>query len=310
MQNILQIINLGGSMDVYLYERRVIMIKKYMAIMLVGLMLASTVVGCRKNSKPADNESVSTTMEDIKDTSAVDETEEDDTSEITEETTTEGVENETTKEDMEEETSATEEITTEPETEPVTEPSLESETETENHSSEYEQEITTPYPTEAPTTKPLEPTTQPPTTEKVYYDPYTWEVISKEEYESIWDAINNPKPTDPPTTAPKENVYVFNDDGTIDFKKSNITSLDDENLIYFYESNEVKKFLGDLYYEITMIQGSYGMGCKKTGPTLIITINNEYHIQIYFDLDWNLHKGKGDGIISYYHYNLPIKEDW
>lgn len=298
-------------MDVYLYERSVIMIKKYMAIMLAGLMLASTVVGCRKNSKPADNESVSTTMEDIKDTSAVDETEEDDASEITEETTTEGAENETTKEDMEEETSATEEITTEPETEPVTEPSLESETETEIHSSEYEQEITTSQSTEAPTTKPTEsptePPTQPPTTEKVYYDPYTWEVISKEEYESIWDAINNPKPTEPPTT--EENVYVFNEDGTIDFKKSKIISLDDENLIYFYESNEVKKFLGDLYYETTMIQGSYRF-CKKTGPTLTITINNEYHIQIYFDLDWNLHKGHGDGLIGYIHYNLPLKTNW
>lgn len=110
-------------MDVYLYERSVIMIKKYMAIMLAGLMLASTVVGCKKNSKPADNESVSTTMEDIKDTSAVDETEEDDTSEITGETTAEGVE-----ENMEKESSATEEIKTEceseSETEPVTEPSL------------------------------------------------------------------------------------------------------------------------------------------------------------------------------------------
>ena len=276
------------------------MIKKYMAIMLVGLMLASTVVGCRKNSKPADNESVSTTMEDIKDTSAVDETEEDDTSEITEETTTEGVENETTKEDMEEETSATEEITTEPETEPVTEPSLESETETENHSSEYEQEITTPYPTEAPTTKPLEPTTQPPTTEKVYYDPYTWEVISKEEYESIWDAINNPKPTDPPTTAPKENVYVFNDDGTIDFKNSNINFIDNQlTSILFKKTKGLKEFIGNNRYDKVYKYAS-SWGSSSSAPCLILNVDNKYLLIVGFDENWNLIQGKDyKGLISY-----------
>lgn len=247
------------------------MIRKYLAVILSGIVLASIVVGCKKSNKPAGNESVSITMEDVKDTSVADETEEDDTSEITEETTTEGVENETTKEDMEEETSATEEITTEPETEPVTEPSLESETETEIHSSEYEQEITTPQPTEASTAKPTEtptqPPTQPPTTEKVYYDPYTWEVISKEEYESIWDAINNPKPTEPPTT--EENVYVFNDDGTIDFKESNINFIDNQlTSILLKKTKGLKEFIGNNRYNKVYKYAS-SWGSSSSAPCLL-----------------------------------------
>lgn len=294
------------------------MIRKYLAVILSGIVLASIVVGCKKSNKPADNESISTTMEDIKYTSAVDETEENDTSEITEETTTEGVENETTKEDMEEETSATEEITTEceseSETEPVTEPSLESETETESHSSEYEQEITTTQPTEAPTAKPMEPATEPPTepptTEKVYYDPYTWEIISKEEYESIWDAINNPKPTEPPTK--KENVYVFNDDGTINFKEStfylNVTDIDEELMRYVYESHEVKDLIPPEYYRRITCYG-LSKGTVTPGPfSFWAYIGDEFTLIIGFDDNFIPYKNGRVGGIDAEH--PPIKTDW
>ena len=45
------------------------MVKKYIALFLTGIMVVSMVTVCKKKSNPADNESVSTTMEDIKEIS-------------------------------------------------------------------------------------------------------------------------------------------------------------------------------------------------------------------------------------------------
>lgn len=203
------------------------------------------------------------------------------------------VQNTTTNKEtvLKDETSSVEEIIPEPEIEPVTEPSLERETEPESHSSEYELEITTPHPTEAPTTKPSEPATQPPTTE----------VPTTKEPETT------PKPTEPPTTESKENVYVFNDDGTIDFKNSEINlnhGLSDELTKYTYESNEVKNLMGNLYNKITrygVAKGGYGYG-------FFACINNEYFITIGFDENWKAYK---NGLCMIYNPdNLPIKEDW
>lgn len=206
------------------------------------------------------------------------------------------VQNTTTNKEtiLKDETSSVEEITPEPETEPVTEPYLEREAETEGHSSEYEPEITTPYPTESPTTKPVEPVTQPPTTE----------VPTTKEPETT------PKPTEPPTTALKENVYVFNDDGTINFKESKINNYDDEFVNYVYQSNEVKNILGEkLYNSISYLELSISSG---TNVIAIKTrINNEYWLVMHFDKNWDIHKGSGGSIASIYNpNNLPIKEDW
>lgn len=132
------------------------MTKKYLAVLLTGIMLVSTVVGCKKNDKPGYEENGSTTIEEIKGTSA---------SEETDESITEEVECESTTVDMEQQTSVTEngetsseDITTEYETEttePITEPSLEGETET-TFVSEYEPE-TDPFLDKVVETDPSDP---------------------------------------------------------------------------------------------------------------------------------------------------------
>ncbi len=153
---------------------------------------------------------------------------------------------------------------------------------------------TTPYPTEAPTTKPVEAVTQPPTTE----------VPTTKEPETT------PKPTEPPTTASKENVYVFNDDGTINFKESEINNYDEEFVNYVYQSNEVKNILGKkLYNSISYLE----LGKSSVTDIIVVEtcINNEYWIIMHFDENWNIHKGSGGSIVSIYNpYDLPIKEDW
>lgn len=148
-----------------------------------------------------------------------------------------------------------------------------------------------PYPTEAPTTKPVEPVTKPPTTE----------VPTTKEPETT------PKPTEPPTTALKENVYVFNDDGTINFKESKINlnrGLPDELIKYTYESNEVKNLMGNLYNKITR----YGASKGNYGYGFYACINNEYFITIGFNENWKAYK---NGLCTIYNpNNLPVKEDW
>ena len=85
-----------------------------------------------------------------------------------------------------------------------------------------------------------------------YRDPYTGQVISKEEYESIMDEINNPRQENTTTYAPKENVYVLNDDGTLNFKESTIVDIYDDNFNnYVLNSHEVHNIFGDDYYSIT-----------------------------------------------------------
>ena len=122
------------------------------------------------------------------------------------------------------------------------------------------QESTTSIPTQPQTeaTKPIETQTEniikptESTTQIQYRDPYTGQVISKEEYESIMDEVNNPRQENTTTYAPKENVYVLNDDGTLNFKESTIVDIYDDNFNnYVLNSHEVHNIFGDDYYSIT-----------------------------------------------------------
>lgn len=122
---------------------------------------------------------------------------------------------------------------------------------------------TTAKPTEAVTQPVKEVVTNPPTTvvnNNQYRDPYTGDIISKEEYDSIMNEMNNPEPAT--TSTPKENIYVLNDDGTLNFKKSKIYNLDDKINNFILESNELKNLLKKDYYNIIYIEShlnSFGM---------------------------------------------------
>ena len=232
---------------------------------------------------------------------------------IVEETTvsldrTTGMEKETTSKET---ATSTEQVTTERELETTTEKDT------------TELIITT---TNPPTTaKPTEPVTQPvkevatnpPTTvtnnNNQYRDPYTGDIISKEEYDSIMNEMNNPEPTT--TQAPQENVYVFNDDGTINFKKSkiyNAGNTDEEELQFvklLYKSKEVKNLAGELYFLTTKYTAHWNIFSPR--PTFFLCISDEYWILMTFDEDWNIKKGSGDGIVSLYDPDhLPWKEQW
>ena len=125
--------------------------------------------------------------------------------------------------------------------------SKETATSTEQVTTERELETTTDK--EKTTTELIITTTNPPTTvvnNNQYRDPYTGDIISKEEYDSIMNEMNNPEPAT--TSTPKENIYVLNDDGTLNFKKSKIVKLDEKIRDYVYESHELKNYLGDDYY--------------------------------------------------------------
>lgn len=164
-------------------------------------------------------------------------------------------------------------------------------------------------PTQPQTEVKTKPTTQvqtssQPVTQPQYYDPYTGQPISKEEYNRIWNEINNSKPTEE-TRA--KNVYVLNDDGTINFKKSKINrGFDEEFAKLLYESKEVKNLAGELYYSVTRYCGSWGSLALR--PTFFLCISDEYWIPMTFDEDWNIKKG-GSGII-YDPDHLPLKEQW
>ena len=231
---------------------------------------------------------------------------------IAEETTvslnrTTGMEKETTSKET---ATSTEQVTTERELETTTDKEkITTEKETTELIITTTNPPTTVKPTEAVTQPVKEVVTNPPTTvvnnNNQYRDPYTGDIISKEEYDSIMNEMNNPEPTT--TQAPQENVYVLNDDGTINFKKSKIyRGFDEEFMKLLYESKEVKNLAGELYYLVTRYCGSWGS--LELRPTFFLCISDEYWIPMTFDEDWNIKKG-GVGII-YDTSDLPLKEQW
>ena len=216
----------------------------------------------------------------------------------TEDTNSE-IETTPTKEQKTTEHETAEESTTENSTEPIsTEVKIEK-------VAEKETEKVTTAPTVAPTQpqtetfKPTETqvqTSTQPVAQPQFYDPYTWQPISKEEYESIWNEINNPEPTEPITQA--ENVYVFNDDGTINLKKSiinrrNITNGTEDEVKEFMEylknSREVKTLLGNYYDYISYYSMSWSMG----NPTFFFYIDDyKIILNLYFNEEsWVAYKG-------------------
>lgn len=157
------------------------------------------------------------------------------------------------------------------------------------------QESTTPIPTQPQTeaSKPIETQTEniikstESTTQIEYRDPYTGQVINKEEYESIMDEINNPRQENTTTYAPKENVYVLNDDGTINFKKSRIygDSMDEILLNYIYNSNEFQNYFTGK--NIINISGQNGMTTNYIIYCHVKLENGEL-ITFHFDENWNI----------------------
>ena len=183
-------------------------------------------------------------------------------------------------------------------TEPATtERELETTTDKEKTTTEKETETTeliitttnpptTVKPTEAVTQPVKEVVTNPPTTvvnnNNQYRDPYTGDIISKEEYDSIMNEMNNTEPTT--TYTPKENIYVLNDDGTINFKKSKIYNIDDGKFIdYVYESYELKNYLGDDYYNIKNFGMSSLFSADFWGVSLIFYDNTIRCLTLYKD---------------------------
>ena len=204
-------------------------------------------------------------------------------------------------------TTSKKEIITESKINEEKETELETTTEKEKITTEEEKEkettkltVITTNPTT--TAKPTEPVTQPvkevvtnpPTTTAAvtnnnnnnqYRDPYTGDIISKEEYDSIMNEMNNPEPTT--TQAPQENVYVLNDDGTINFKKSKIYggSMDEILLNYILNSHEFQNhFAGK---NIIHISGQNGMITHYIIYCHIKLENGEL-ITFHFDENWNI----------------------
>ena len=230
-------------------------------------------------------------------------------------------------------TTSEKEIVTKSKTDEGKETELETTTEKEKITTKEEKETTeltvtttnpptTATPTEAVTQPVKEVVTNPPTTTAVvtnnnnnqYRDPYTGDIISKEEYDSIMNEMNNPEPTT--TQAPQENVYVLNDDGTLNFKKSkiyNLPSTEQEQSQFvklLYKSKEVKNLSGELYFLATKYTVSWSR--YSTRPTFFLCISDEYWLVMTFDEDWNIKKGSsGDGIVALYDPDhLPLKEQW
>ena len=161
-------------------------------------------------------------------------------------------------------------------------------TNTEQVTTEKELETTTDK--EKTTTELIITTTNPPTTatnnnnnnNNQYIDPYTGDIISKEEYDSIMNEMNNTEPTT--TSTPKENIYVLNDDGTLNFKKSKIYNIDDGKFIdYVYESHELKNYLGDDYYNIKNFSMSHLFSADFWGVSLIFYDNTIRCLTLYKD---------------------------
>ena len=213
---------------------------------------------------------------------------------IVEETTvsldrTTGMEKETISKET---ATSTEQVTTERKLETTTD---KEKTTTEKETTELT--VTTTNPTT--TAKPTEAVTQPvkevvtnPTTTAVtnnnnnqYRDPYTGDIISKEEYDSIMNEMNNPEPTT--TQVTQENVYVLNDDGTINFKKSKIygDSMNEILLNYILNSHEFQNhFAGK---NIIHISGQNGMITHYIIYCHIKLENGEL-ITFHFNENWNI----------------------
>ena len=174
----------------------------------------------------------------------------------------------------------------------------ETETETNKLQNIETSEAKTNVPTHPATVAPTQPQTEvktksmtqaqtssQPVTQPQYYDPYTGQPISKEEYDSIMNEMNNPEPTT--TQAPQENVYVLNDDGTINFKKSKIygDSMDEILLNYILNSHEFQNhFAGK---NIIHISGQNGMITHYIIYCHIKLENGEL-ITFHFDENWNI----------------------
>lgn len=225
-------------------------------------------------------------------------------------TETESTEEAVSVEDMVAEEITTEEITVED----VTTDEATTEIVTESVSTEATTEKETEKETEKVATAATEATTQKQTQMSIvettaqavqYYDPYTGLPCTKEEYESMWEDIINPKPTEPVTQT--ENVYVFYDDGTINLKESNLYCVNEELVILIKDCHEIKNLIGtELYSKITRCSLSWMTGSSR--PTLFACISSEYWIFMTFDENWNAVKG-GCGTL-YNPDHLPIKDEW
>ena len=197
----------------------------------------------------------------------------------------------------------------------------ETETETNKSQNIETSEVKTNVPTHPATVGPTQPQTEvktkpmtqaqtssQPVTQPQYYDPYTGQPISKEEYDSIMNEINNPEPTS--TQAHQENVYVLNDDGTLNFKKSKInrpnSNEETEFLSLCKNSNPIKEIIGEnLYPYITIF--SYSWSSSSSYPTFYACINNEYWLVIGCYDNWNFKQG-GDIVLCTN--GLPVKNAW
>ena len=234
---------------------------------------------------------------------------------IAEETTvslnrTTGMEKETTSKET---ATSTEQVTTERELETTTDKEkITTEKETTELNITTTNPPTTVKPTEAVTQPVKEVVTNPPTTvvnnNNQYRDPYTGDIISKEEYDSIMNEMNNPEPTT--TQTPQENVYVLNDDGTLNFKKSKInrpnSNEETEFLSLCKNSNPIKEIIGEnLYPYITIF--SYSWSSSSSYPTFYACINNEYWLVIGCYDNWNFKQG-GDIVLCTN--GLPVKNAW
>ena len=120
--------------------------------------------------------------------------------------------------------------------------------------------------------------------------------------------MNNPEPAT--TSTPKENIYVLNDDGTLNFKKSKIyrpsPNEEAEFLSLCKNSNPIKEIIGkNLYPYITIF--SYSWSSSSSYPTFYACINNEYWLVIGCYDDWNFKQG-GDIVLCTN--GLPVKNAW
>ena len=147
--------------------------------------------------------------------------------------------------------------------------SKETATSTEQVTTERELETTTDK--EKTTTELIITTTNPPTTAK------PTEAVTQ----PVKEVITNPPITAKPTEAvtQKKNIIVYNEDGLIDFNKSEIYKFDDNNiqkiLNSFYYADIVKNILGDDYYNS---EAHLSTACKMMnefiGTEIFVEVNN------------------------------------
>ena len=186
---------------------------------------------------------------------------------IVEETTvsldrTTGMEKETTSKET---ATSTEQVTTE----------RELETTTEKDTTELTATTTNP-----PTTvKPTEVVTQP--VKEVVTNPPTTAKPTEAVTQPVKEVVTNPPTTAKPTevVAQKKNIIVYNEDGLIDFNKSEIYKFDDNNiqkiLNSFYYADIVKNILGDDYYNSEAhLSTTCRMMNEFIGTEIFVKVNN------------------------------------